>query len=222
MKNVFLSNLDFLVKNMNLSNIKGIKETKYNSSEWIDLAERIALEAKIDLFHLFFVDLRMNSEWQKTSAFDMLVLDVDGVMTDGGMYVDSKGVEIKKFNTKDGMAIKFLRKKGIPVAFLSSGLNAEIIEYRAKMLDVEIFWVGKGPKLPVLQQWSADLKIPMERIAYLGDDINDLELLPKVGVFACPADSCRQILTNATLILKSKGGEGAVREFVANFYPELI
>ncbi len=222
MKNYFLSNLDYLNETKKFGGTDDILEATHNSKGWIDYAEKISEELQISLFELFFVDLSTTIRENAVPAFDMLVLDVDGVMTDGGMYVDSKGVEAKKFNTKDGMAIKYLRKKGIPVGFLSSGLNAEIIEYRAKMLDVDIYWVGKGAKLPVLQQWSAELKIPLERIAYLGDDINDLELLPQVGLFACPIDSCRQIISNASMILKSKGGEGAVREFVSIFYPELI
>ncbi|MGB1318349.1 MAG: KdsC family phosphatase [Flavobacteriales bacterium] len=143
-----------------------------------------------------------------------LVLDVDGVMTDGGMYYTESGDQFKKFNTKDGMAIKMVQKDGIEVAFLSSGSTEHIIQNRAKTLKVNRVYVGARPKIEVLNEWCAELGITTKNVAYVGDDINDSQVFDAVGFSACPADAVKVIAAKADVILSRNGGNACVREFV--------
>lgn len=143
-----------------------------------------------------------------------LVLDVDGVMTDGGMYYTEHGDEFKKFNTKDGMAIKEARKAGLRVAFLSNGSTKFIIQNRAKTLNVSLVYVGSEPKLNVLKKWCEELGFSLDQVAYIGDDINDLEVMANVGYTACPADAVSAVKDAAQVVLTRKGGDACVREFV--------
>jgi YrbI family 3-deoxy-D-manno-octulosonate 8-phosphate phosphatase len=149
-------------------------------------------------------------------AFDckMIALDVDGVMTDGGMIVNSDGTEAKKFNTKDGMAIKNALKRGVEVGFISSGKNIDLIQYRADMLGVKYVWVGSGEKMSILNEWCKNLNISLSQVAYIGDDLNDMEILENVGLSACPADAVPAVRDVCSQILTRKGGEGCVRELV--------
>ncbi|PLW92405.1 MAG: hypothetical protein C0592_10945 [Marinilabiliales bacterium] len=144
----------------------------------------------------------------------LLVLDIDGVMTDGGMIVNSDGTEAKKFNTKDGMAIKNAIKLGVEVGFISSGKNIDLIQYRADMLGVKHVYVGSSEKLDVLTEWCKNLNIPLSEVAYIGDDLNDLLVLQSVGLSACPADAVPAVRDVCSQILTRKGGEGCVRELV--------
>ncbi len=149
-------------------------------------------------------------------AFDckLLALDIDGVMTDGGMIVNSDGSETKKYNTKDGMAIKNAMKRGVEVGFISSGKNLDLIQYRADMLGVKHVWVGSGEKLDVLTEWCNKLNVSLDQVAYIGDDLNDLMILQSVGLSACPADAVPAVRDLCSQILTKKGGEGCVRELV--------
>jgi len=149
-----------------------------------------------------------------THNIKFLVLDVDGVMTDGGMYYTEGGDQFKKFNTKDGMAIKVVLQKGMNVAFLSSGSTEHIIQNRAKTLGVERVYVGPRPKLEVLNEWCRELDITAENVAYVGDDINDLEVMDAVGFSGCPADAMEAIKLKANVVLIRNGGDACVREFV--------
>lgn len=149
-----------------------------------------------------------------THNIKFLVLDVDGVMTDGGMYYTENGDQFKKFNTKDGMAIQVARNKGYHVAFLSSGSTEHIIQNRAKTLGVERVYVGSRPKLQVLIEWCRELELSMENVAYIGDDINDLEVMDAVGFSGCPDDAVEAVKLKANVILTRKGGDACVREFV--------
>ncbi len=144
----------------------------------------------------------------------MIALDVDGVMTEGGMFVSSDGTETKKFNTKDGMAIKNAISRGVEVGFISSGKNMDLIQYRADMLGVKHVWVGSGEKLDVLKEWCKKLNISLANVAYIGDDLNDLKILQSVGLSACPADAAPAVRDVCSQILTRNGGEGCVRELV--------
>lgn len=149
-----------------------------------------------------------------TQNIKFLVLDVDGVMTDGGMYYTESGDQFKKFNTKDGMAIKLVLEKGYHVAFLSSGSTQHIIQNRAKTLGVERVYVGSRPKLEVLKEWCSNLSLELENVAYVGDDINDLKVIDAVGFSGCPADAVEAVKLKVNVILTRKGGDACVREFV--------
>jgi len=148
-----------------------------------------------------------------THNIKFLVLDVDGVMTDGGMYYTESGDQFKKFNTKDGMAIKIAQKNGLKIGFLSSGTTKHIIQNRAKTLGVEFVHVGTEPKIDILQKWCSELGITTKNVAYVGDDINDLEVLDVVGFSGCPADAIEEVKTKVNVILERKGGDACIREF---------
>lgn len=149
-----------------------------------------------------------------TFKFRFLVLDVDGVMTDGGIIYTDHGDEIKKFHAKDGLAIIRLREAGYPVGFLSSGFSSNIIEKRAKVLGVQYVYTGTWKKWLVLEGWCKQLQIGPESVAYLGDDINDLQIIERVGFSACPSDASEIVKQNVNVVLKNSGGKGCVREFV--------
>ena len=147
----------------------------------------------------------------------LVVLDVDGVMTDGGMYYSENGDQLKKFNAKDGMAIASLKSCGIDVAFLSSGYTKAIIPARAKTLGVERLYVGREKKLDILGDWLAELKLDWEQVAYIGDDINDLHVIEKVGLSACPADAVANVRKSVHIQLEATGGNACVREFADTY-----
>lgn len=146
----------------------------------------------------------------------LFLSDVDGTLTDGGMYYSEKGDELKKFNTRDGMGFQLLREAGIKTGIITSE-NTEIVANRAKKLKIDFLVQGKrdGGKLAAAQEICSQLGITLNEVAYIGDDINCHELLEAVGVAACPADA-NIIIKNITSIkiMSRNGGEGCVREFV--------
>ena len=151
------------------------------------------------------------------SDIKFLGLDVDGTLTDGGMYYTESGEEFKRFDTKDGRGIIELQKRGVKVGLLSSGFKTKIIEGRSKTLSLEKFYVGTDPKIDVLQQWCKDMDIDMKEVAYIGDDINDRDIINAVGFSACPADAMPSIKQIVDVVLTNKGGYGCVREFIEEY-----
>ena len=146
----------------------------------------------------------------------LFLTDVDGVLTDAGMYYSETGDELKKFNTRDGMAFELLRNAGIKTGIITSE-NTKIVENRARKLQVDYLYQGKreGGKLIAAQEICEKEGISLDEVAYIGDDINDIELLQNVGFSACPADAQHKVKEIPNIIvLFQKGGEGAVREFV--------
>ena len=144
----------------------------------------------------------------------MLALDVDGVMTDGGMYYTDSGEEVKRFDTKDGRGIIHLMKEGVEVVVISSGFKTTIIENRCKTLGIKKFYVGTDPKIGILQQFCQELGIDMQNVAYIGDDINDRDIINSVGFSACPADAVGSIKKIVDVVLSKNGGYGCIREFI--------
>ncbi len=158
------------------------------------------------------------AELEKRSAqIKMLVMDVDGVLTDGGMYYTSSGEEIKKFSTKDGRGIMNLRKAGIMTAFLSSGIKNEVARHRAEMLKVDKYYIGLELKIKIFDQWCHELNLKPQEVAFIGDDINDLDVINKAGFTSCPADAVDQVKNQVNVVLRKKGGEGCVREFIDKY-----
>jgi 3-deoxy-D-manno-octulosonate 8-phosphate phosphatase (KDO 8-P phosphatase) len=146
-----------------------------------------------------------------------LALDIDGVLTDGGMYYSESGDEFKKFNTKDGMGIKLIQNHGILVGFLSSGKNVNLITNRAKLLNVQYIYVGYDEKLNILEQWCVKLGISLDDVAYIGDDVNDLNVISAVGFSASPSDAVEKVKAAVDVVLQNKGGEACVREFIDTY-----
>lgn len=146
----------------------------------------------------------------------LFISDVDGVMTDAGMYYTESGDEFKKFNTHDGMAFELLKINGIKTAIITSE-NTKIVEKRAAKLKVDYLYQGKreGGKLAAAKEICDLEHIDIKEAAYIGDDINCFDLLSNVGLSACPNNSVKEIKDIPGIIkLKKTGGEGAVREFV--------
>jgi 3-deoxy-D-manno-octulosonate 8-phosphate phosphatase (KDO 8-P phosphatase) len=154
---------------------------------------------------------------QKAARIRLLVLDVDGTLTDGGVYIDANGVQSKKFHIRDGMGITLLHEKGIPVGIISHSRAQTILDERARMLGIDRIYSGKEPKLAVLERWMKELKITFEQVAYIGDDVNDLEVLEKVGMSACPHDAHFSLIPVVDVVLQRDGGQGCVREFIDRY-----
>ena len=145
----------------------------------------------------------------------LFLCDVDGTLTDGGMYYSENGDELKKFNTRDGMGLQLLRESGIKTGIITSE-DTQMVARRAKKLKTDYLYQGKrdGGKLAVAKEICADMGISLEEVAYIGDDINCVELLSQVGFAACPVDACEQVKKIPGIrVMSRKGGEGCVREF---------
>lgn len=151
---------------------------------------------------------------KKLKGIKLLMLDVDGVMTDGGMYWTESGDQMKKFNTKDGLGIMDLTKKGFSVGIISSGFTHTMVQKRAELLGITRCYVGQEPKIDVLKSWCVELGITLQNVAIIGDDLNDLETMRNVGLAVCPADAVNEVKSICSLILSKRGGEGCVREFI--------
>lgn len=143
----------------------------------------------------------------------LIITDIDGVWTDGGMYYDQRGNEWKKFNTSDSAGVLFCKKINIPVCIIT-GENTEIVKRRADKLKIEFLYQGINNKLQVAQDLCENLKISLSEVAYIGDDIGDIALLKAAGFSAAPANASNYIKDIVHYVTKLKGGEGAFREFV--------
>lgn len=152
----------------------------------------------------------------------MLVVDVDGVMTDGGMYFSDSGFEIKKYNAKDGLALMRMEKNGIKTGMLSHGFNRELIRTRAALLGLSYHYTGQDNKDVVLSRWSEETGISPEHIAYLGDDLNDLPAMKIAGFTAVPSDAAAGIRKHADVVLSAAGGRGCVRELAELLFPHIF
>jgi YrbI family 3-deoxy-D-manno-octulosonate 8-phosphate phosphatase len=176
----------------------------------------VALNCSLENVLLFaqFVDR------SKMRKIKLLILDVDGVMTDAGMFFTESGDQFKKYNAKDGMAIMALTKADFQVGIISSGFKLEMVKARADLLKIQHVYVGRDPKMMILTDWCVQLGISLEEVAIIGDDINDLEVMQNIGFSACPADAVPRIKRQVDLVLQAKGGQGCVREFIDNYLLE--
>ena len=148
------------------------------------------------------------------SKIKLFATDVDGTMTDACMYYAENGIELKKFNFRDGMGFKLLNDAGIKTAIITSE-NTEIVKKRANKLKVDYLSMGTWTKLDFVKNICKELNITLDEVAYIGDDINDIELLCAVKYKACPKDAVTKVKNIENIkILENKGGEGAVREFI--------
>lgn len=150
---------------------------------------------------------------RKLKRVRLVAMDVDGVLTDAGMYYSESGDELKKFNTRDGMGIKMLQAAGFVTAFITKE-KTTIVERRGQKLAVPEVHQGVDDKLAVLTKLAQMYGLSLDQVAYIGDDVNDLEALRAVGFSAAPADAMPPVLKAVHYICKKKGGEGAMRELV--------
>lgn len=143
----------------------------------------------------------------------MFLTDCDGCLTDGGMYYSEKGDELKKFNTKDGMGFLLLRQSGI-ITGIITGENTQIVEARARKLHIDELYQGIGNKLEVVKQLADKYQIDLTEIAYVGDDINDMDVLENVG-FPCTVNNASAFIKEkARYVSNLNGGDGAVRDII--------
>ncbi|HTL51674.1 MAG TPA: HAD hydrolase family protein [Planctomycetota bacterium] len=149
----------------------------------------------------------------RLKAVKLLILDVDGVMTDAGMYYSEAGDELKKFNTRDGYGIRAAMRAGLILGIIT-GEKTKIVARRMKKLGIRILHQGIALKLPVLEKVVAENHLTLADVAYLGDDLGDLECLKAVGLPCTVADGLPANRQAAAYITKLKGGEGAVRELI--------
>jgi 3-deoxy-D-manno-octulosonate 8-phosphate phosphatase (KDO 8-P phosphatase) len=146
-------------------------------------------------------------------SIELIVLDVDGTMTDSRITYSEAGDEIKSFNVKDGLAIASWRKLGKQVAIIT-GRSSEIVARRAKELRIEHFYQGVENKKEVLEKLLEKLNLHMKNVAAIGDDLNDLPMLKAVQISFVPRDASPYVEKISNVVLTKKGGDGAVREMI--------
>ena len=154
-------------------------------------------------------------QWQRQRqalrTLELLVLDVDGVLTDGGLWFDGQGQLQKRFGVRDGLGLRLLQNVGVKLAFLSGGQGGAT-EVRAKQLGIRDCLVGIKDKPVALHALQQRLGVSALTTAFLGDDLNDLAVRPGVRLLIAPADACRPLRRQADGVLRHRGGHGAVRE----------
>ena len=148
-------------------------------------------------------------------SIELIVLDVDGTMTDSRITYSENGDEIKSFNVKDGLAIASWRKLGKQVAIIT-GRSSQIVARRAQELHIEHFYQGIHNKKEVLESLLEKLDLTMENVAAIGDDLNDLQMLKAAEISFVPRDASAYVDKIADVILSKTGGDGAVREMIEN------
>ncbi len=149
---------------------------------------------------------------EKAKKIKLLLLDVDGVLTDGSIVLDNDGNEYKRFHVRDGHGIKMLQKAGIPVGIIT-GRKSRVVEIRAKELGIQDVHQKIFKKSLVFEKMMEKYKCSEENVAFMGDDVVDQELIKRAGLTAAPADAEEEIKKHADIITVRRGGRGAVREF---------
>lgn len=215
--NIYNRNLDYLCDRKGISfaefeNIIYIPKVKIMEPTPDELI-RIADFFDIPIDILLRKELRIIDK-HSSKKIKLVLLDVDGTMTDGGMYFTENGDQMKRYNTKDGMAIKRCIKQGIHFGIISHGHKLNVVKSRADLLGIQHVYVGQKSKTEVLADWCKELSIKPNEVVFIGDDINDLEIMQEVGLSACPADAVNAIKSQADIILSRKGGDACIREFL--------
>ncbi len=149
---------------------------------------------------------------EKAKRIKLLILDVDGVMTDGSIILDNDGNELKIFNVRDGHGIKMLNKAGIKVAVIT-GRESRVVRRRADELGIKELHQGIFNKSSVYESILQKYSFKDEEVAFMGDDIVDIEILKRAGLPAVPYDAAEDVKQWAVFVSTKKGGRGAVREF---------
>jgi YrbI family 3-deoxy-D-manno-octulosonate 8-phosphate phosphatase len=149
----------------------------------------------------------------KASKISFVFTDVDGTLTDGTSFYSAEGEVSKQFSLRDGTGFYLLRQVGITAGIIT-GENSPFVTARAKKLNIAHCYLGVTNKLEILKDVCEQEHITLDEIAYIGDDLNDLCLLGNVGLFFCPADSCKQVVAESDYVCAHPGGRGAFREAV--------
>jgi 3-deoxy-D-manno-octulosonate 8-phosphate phosphatase (KDO 8-P phosphatase) len=186
----------------------------------IDL-EAFAEENEVDLYALLYKPLFLLDHLKpRLAKVKLLIMDVDGVLSDGGMYYTESGDQFKKYNAKDGMAIMHAQEKGLNIGIISSAFKPQMVLNRAETLSIKYVYAGRDPKMMILNKWCQELGIGLDEVAMIGDDINDLPIMEAVGFRCCPADAVQVVKNAVDVVLNKKGGHGCVRELIDNYLLE--
>lgn len=153
----------------------------------------------------------MNHLLEKAKKIKCLISDVDGVMTDGLLFLDNHGNELKAFQVQDGMGLKLLMAAGIEVAVITTSRNA-VIDHRMAQLGIQHYFKGQVDKRSAFEALRLKLGFRLDEFAYIGDDLPDLPLIQQVGLGIAVANAVRQVKEYATWQTEQSGGQGAVRE----------
>ncbi|KEZ52166.1 KdsC family phosphatase [Metabacillus indicus] len=146
----------------------------------------------------------------------LVCTDIDGTLTDGRIYIGSDGEVMKSFDVKDGLGMAMAREKGIIFAIIT-GRESEIVKVRAKELGIEEIHQAVHKKIDVIHDLMVKYSLEKENVAYLGDDVNDLEPIQYVGMGVAVGDAHSEVIEHADVVLHSPGGRGAMREFLDNY-----
>lgn len=155
----------------------------------------------------------LNQITEKLKKIKMIITDVDGVLTDGGLYYTEEGMVMKRFNVKDGMATHLLHEKGIKCGIISTD-KSSIITKRAERLKLDFVLTEIWDKKSKMIELCYEYNISPENVAFIGDDVNDLEIIKNVGFSAAPKDAVDRVLQSVDYVCTKSGGHGAFREFV--------
>jgi 3-deoxy-D-manno-octulosonate 8-phosphate phosphatase (KDO 8-P phosphatase) len=150
----------------------------------------------------------------RAAAIRLVVSDVDGVLTDAGVYYSAAGEELKRFSMRDGMGVELLRQQGIRTALMTRE-ESPIVAARAKKLKIDALWSGQLDKRQALPRLLSELGVPVGAVAYIGDDVNDLGALgfvAEAGLAVCPADAVPKVAAAVHFVTAARGGHGAFRE----------
>lgn len=192
----------------NISVVEMPEETYFEidePSDWM-IVEKLLEKSNKD--HQFVEEKNQKSILQ---GIKCLLTDSDGVLTDSGMYYSESGDELKKFNTKDGMGFKLLKEVGI-ITGIITGENVDLVKRRAEKIKADEIHLGIGNKLEIVNSICQKYNIELKEIAYIGDDINDLEVIKAVGLGCAANDGILLVKKAADYITEAKGGQGAFRE----------
>ncbi len=150
----------------------------------------------------------------------LLILDVDGVLTDGGIIRDDSGQQLKRFHVRDGAGIVLWERMGKRIAIIT-GKESQVVSYRAEELGIDMVYQNVGDKLEVFQSLLEDLNLRPEQVAYIGDDLPDLPVMRRVGLPIAVADASEEVRTIARYVTKFPGGYGAVRDGIEYMLKEM-
>ena len=150
---------------------------------------------------------------QKALKIKLLLTDCDGVLTDNGVYYSDEGEKMKKFSIRDGMGVERLRRLcNIETGIITGEKSPSLVKRAEKLLITELH-PGIKDKITALEEILVRKNLQAYEVAYIGDDVNDLEVMSKVGITACPGDGMKQVMTKVDYVCMNKGGNGAFREF---------
>lgn len=202
-------------KNRVSGRIKAVEMNEDTFFEIDELSDWIIIEALMKKNGI--TESRFDELKQKAANIKIFLTDSDGCLTDGGMYYTEQGDEIKKFNTKDGMGFRLLRERGIITGIITNE-NVDMVRRRAAKLKMQEVHCGIANKLETAKAICEKYQCTLENVAYVGDDVNDVELLRAAGMGFSVANGQRETKEAADYVTEKKGGDGAIREIVDKFF----